>query len=162
MDIYAGHEIYYSVGVIDRLKEGAILTLAGSRHILVEFRTSVAYHIMSQAVQEFRQAGYVPIIAHVERYMCLEKKGRVEALKEQGALCQMNVEALQGSFFDSESRRAKKMISKGQIDFVASDMHNLTSRPPMQDVGLAWLYKNTTPEYQEKLLGGNCKELFLK
>jgi len=56
MDIYAGHEIYYSVGVIDRLKAGAILTLAGSRHVLVEFRTSVAYHIMSQAVQEFRQA----------------------------------------------------------------------------------------------------------
>jgi len=94
--------------------------------------------------------------------MCLGKKGRVEALKMQGALCQMNVEALQGSFFDSESRRAKKMISKGQIDFVASDMHNLTSRPPMQDEGIAWLYKNTTPEYQEKLLGGNCKQLFLK
>ena len=162
MDIYAGHEIYYSVGVIDRLKEGAILTLAGSRHILVEFRTSVAYHIMSRAVQEFRQAGYVPIIAHVERYMCLEKKGRVEALKEQGALCQMNVEALQGNFFDSESRRAKKMIAKKQIDFLASDMHNLTSRPPMQDEGLVWLYKNTTPEYQGKLLGGNCRQLFLK
>ena len=162
MDIYAGHEIYYSVGVIDRLKEGGILTLAGSRHILVEFRTSVAYHSMSQAVQEFRQAGYVPIIAHVERYLCLEKKGRVEALKEQGALCQMNVEALQGNFFDSESRRAKKMIAKEQIDFLASDMHNLTSRPPMQDEGLVWLYKNTTPEYQEKLLGGNCRQLFLK
>ena len=162
MDIYAGHEIYYSVGVIDRLKAGATLTLAGSRHILVEFRTSVAYQIISQAVKEFRQAGYVPIIAHVERYMCLAKQGRIEALKLQGALCQMNVEALQGNLFDGESRRAKKMIAKGQIDFLASDMHNLTSRPPIQDEGLVWLYKNTTPEYQEKLLGGNCKQLFLK
>ena len=162
MDIYAGHEIYYSAGVVDRLKSGDILTLAGSRYVLVEFRTSIAFDVIKQAVKEFREAGYVPVLAHVERYLCLAKKGRVAILKDRGALCQMNVEALTGGLFDSESQRAKKMLLKEQIDFLASDMHNLINRPPMREEQLAWLKKNTTPEYQERLLGSNCRQLFLK
>ncbi len=162
MDIYAGHEIYYSIGVIERLKSGDISTLAGSRYVLVEFRTSVAFDMMKRAVKEFREAGYVPVLAHVERYLCLGKKGRVATLRGQGALCQMNVEALTGGLFDSESRRAKKMLLKEQIDFLASDMHNLMNRPPMREEQLAWLKKNITPEYQERLLGGNSRQLFLK
>jgi protein-tyrosine phosphatase len=127
MDIFAGHEIYYSVGVIDRLKEGAILTLAGSRHILVEFRTSVAYHIMSQAVQEFRQAGYVPIIAHVERYLSFQPSGMVQQLCENDMLIQVNA-----SFFLrwQTAWKAMAMLKQEQIHLLGSDCHNLTKRKP--------------------------------
>lgn len=162
MDIYAGHEIYYSVGVIDRLKKGEALTLAGSRCVLVEFKPNVPYVIISQAVKEFRAEGYVPVIAHVERYLCLQRAGRIEELEEGGALFQMNVEAFQGGIFDGESRWAKKLLLDESIDFLASDMHNLSRRPPISEEQLIWLRKRLSPEYQEKLLGDNAKHLLLK
>ena len=162
MDIYAGHEIYYSVGVIERLKKGEALTLAGSRCILVEFKPNVPYAVISQAVKEFRAEGYVPVLAHVERYLCLQKAGRIEELEEGGALFQMNVEAFQGGMFDGESRWAKKLLLNESIDFLASDMHNLSGRPPMSEEQLTWIQKKLSPEYQEKLLGGNAKHLLLK
>ena len=162
MDIYAGHEIYYSIGVIDRLKKGEALTLAGSRCILVEFKPNVPYAVISQAVKEFRAEGYVPVLAHVERYLCLQKAGRIEELEEGGALFQMNVEAFQGGMFDGESRWAKKLLLNESIDFLASDMHNLRGRPPMSEGQLTWLQKKLSPEYQEKLLGGNAERLLLK
>lgn len=162
MDIYAGHEIYYSVGVIERLKKGEALTLADSRCVLVEFKPNVPYAVICQAVKEFRAEGYVPIIAHVERYICLYQSGRIGELEENGALLQMNIEAVQGGMLDAESRRAKKLLLDGVIDFMASDMHNLSNRPPMSEEQLVWLQKKISPKYQEKLLGGNAKHLILK
>ena len=162
MDIYAGHEIYYSVGVIERLKKGEALTLAGGRCILVEFKPNVPYAVMSQAIKEFRSEGYVPIIAHVERYYCLQKQERVEELDELGALFQMNIASTDGSFFDAECRWARKLLSSGEVDFLASDMHNLGRRPPMSKEQQGWIEKKLSPEYRKQLLGKNAKHLILK
>lgn len=162
MDIYAGHEIYYSVGAIDRLKKGEALTLAGSRCVLVEFKPNVPYDVIVRAVKEFRAEGYVPVLAHVERYFCLQRKGRIEELEEAGALFQMNVEAFQGGVLDGQSRWAKALLLNESIDFLASDMHNLGNRPPMAEEQLGWLQKRLSPEYQKRLLGDNAKHLLLK
>ena len=162
MDIYAGHEIYYSVGAIDRLKKGEALTLADGRCILVEFEPNVSYAVVSRAVKEFRAEGYVPVLAHVERYFCLQRKGRMEELEEAGALFQMNVGAFQGGVLDRESRWAKKLLLNGSIDFLASDMHNLEGRPPIAEEQLDWIQNKLSPEYQKRLLGDNAKHLLLK
>ena len=159
MDIHYGNEIYYTLDVIQNLREGKILTLAGSKYVLVEFEPRSSYQVVCRAVKEFRDSGYIPIIAHMERYECLRQSSKLQEVKEMGALLQMNKEALQGGFFDQESRRAKKYLLEGIIDFLASDMHSLGRRSPFKEEELQWVQKRLNLKYQKALLYRNAENI---
>lgn len=159
MDIYCGNEIYYSMDAIQNLREGKILTLAGSKYILVEFESRTSYQVFCRAVKEFRDAGYIPIIAHMERYECLRQASKMQELKDMGALFQMNVEAFQGGLFDRDSRWSKRCLMEEQVDFLASDMHGLHKRTPIAEEELQWVQKKLNPKYQKELLYGNPQRI---
>lgn len=159
MDIYCGNEIYYTMDAIQNLRDGKILTLAKSNYVLVEFEPRTSYQLICRAVKEFRDAGYIPIIAHMERYECLRQSEKLQEIKSMGALLQMNVEAFQGGMFDGESRRAKKYLTEEQIDFLASDMHGLRRRPPITEEELQWVLKKLRPKYQKELLYRNAERI---
>ena len=159
MDIYCGNEIYYTMDAIQNLRDGRILTLAKSNYVLVEFEPRTSYQLICRAVKEFRDAGYIPIIAHMERYDCLSQKEKLQEIKSMGALLQMNVEAFQGGLFDAESRRAKKCLAEEQVDFLASDMHGLHRRSPIAEEELQWVLKKLKPKYQKELLYRNAERI---
>ena len=159
MDIYSGNEIYYNMDAIQNLKEGKILTLAGSKYILVEFEPRTSYQVFCRAIKEFRDAGYIPIIAHIERYDCLRQTTKILELRDLGALFQMNVEAFQGGVFDSDSRWSKKCLMAEQVDFLASDMHGLRRRTPITEEKLQWVQKRLKPKYQRELLYANAQRI---
>lgn len=159
MDIYPGHEIYYNVGVMEQIKSGQILTLAGSRYVLVEFEPETPYSVMCYAVRAFVDNRYAPIVAHTERYLCLRRRDNAERLKEMGALFQMNAETLCGGIFSRETRWAKYCLRKEMTDFLASDMHNLRTRAPMTKESLEWVYKTLDPDYQKKILYENSEKI---
>lgn len=159
MDIYCGNEIYYNTDAIQKLREGKVLTLAGSRYVLLEFESRTSYQVFCRAVKEFRDAGYIPIIAHMERYECLRQASKMQELKDMGALFQMNVEAFQGGLFDSDSRWSKKCLLEEQVDFLASDMHGLRRRTPMAEEKLLWVQKKLNPKYQKELLYKNAQKI---
>ena len=159
MDIYCGNEIYYTMDAIQNLRDGRILTLAKSNYVLVEFEPRTSYQPICRAVKEFRDAGYIPIIAHMERYECLRQSVKLQEIKSMGALLQMNVEAFQGGLFDAESRRAKKCLAEEQVDFLASDMHGLRRRSPIAEEELQWVLKKLKPKYQKELLYRNAERI---
>ncbi len=159
MDIYPGNEIYYGVDTVEMLEKGEVLTLAGSRYVLVEFDQEDSYQTIYRAVRELRYNRYIPIIAHVERYFCMHNMERLAELKEMGALLQVNVSAFQGGLFDRRSNMTKRWMKQGVVDFIASDMHDLTERPPLSKEGLQWVHKKLHPQYQDKLLFGNAQDI---
>lgn len=159
LDIYPGNEIYYSIGVAQKVKNEEVLTLAGTRYVLVEFQTAGPYQELCRAVREFRDGGFIPIVAHMERYQCLERMERIEELKELGALMQMNADSIDGGFWQKDSRKAKQLLAKGVIDFMASDMHGLGRRSPITDGKLQWVYKKLDSEYQQELIYGNAEKM---
>ena len=161
MDIYCGNEIYYTLDAIQNLREGKILTLAGSKYILVEFEPRSSYQVLCRAVKEFRDAGYIPIIAHMERYDCLRQASKMQELKDMGALLQMNVEALQGGFLSSDCRWAKKCLMAEKVDFLASDMHGIHRRTPITETELQWVRKKLNTKYQKALLYRNAKKILV-
>lgn len=159
IDIYPGNEIYYSMDVINHLKEGKVLTLAGSRYVLVEFEPKTSYGMLFRAARDFQNAGFVPIFAHVERYECLYKWERVQELKQMGVLFQMNVSAFQGGVFDSNIRWSKRCLLNGDIDFLASDMHDLQRRLPFSEDMLGWVQKKLNATYQKEVLCDNARKI---
>ena len=159
MKIYPGSELYYHSELIDKLDEGKVLTLAGSRYILVEFGMDVPYRELYQGLSRLRMEQYHPILAHVERYRCLRKPGRLEEVKKTGALFQMNQKAFQKGLLDETGRWSRQRLMQGEIDFIASDMHNLTSREPFDEKYMGWLYKKMSKRSLHMLLSKKAKEI---
>lgn len=121
-DLYLGNELFCSDGIIRRVEEGKALTLAGSRYVLVEFRTDESYRKIYEAVAGFLRARYIPIIAHVERYKnVMDNPQNLKELKNAGALLQMN---------HASVKRHLKLIKNGDIDFLATDCHDAGHRNP--------------------------------
>ena len=159
MEVYPGQEILYGVGVLEDLKAGEILTLADSRYVLVEFMPDEVFSVLYYAVREMISAGYTPVLAHVERYDCLHQMDNFKRLKEGGALFQMNANAVCDGILSRKSRWSKKMLRAGLIDYIASDMHNLTSRGPYTKEEIESIRKVVESQYLEKLLYFNCKKI---
>ena len=76
LELYRGQEIQYFEGMVEMLREGKLLTLAGSRYVLTEFLPTSSWSQIEGAVRELTMAGYLPVLAHIERYQCLREKGR--------------------------------------------------------------------------------------
>ena len=91
-------------------------------------------------------AGYWPILAHVERYQCLRKSGRLEELRQLGAYLQINGNSLAGNLFDQRAEWCRKQLLRERIQFIASDMHNLTTRGAVSEKAEAWMKKRLDRE----------------
>ena len=154
--IYPGQEIYYHVDMIDEIRRGEILTMAGTRHILVEFPIDISAGQLKQAVRHICEAQYLPILAHIERYECLRNSETMEETAGLGALFQINIKSLQGGVLNQTTRWCRHQLLERKIDFLASDMHNLSSRPPTSYEMLDWVGKKLDREYQRNILLRNA------
>ena len=76
------------------------------------------------------------MIAHIERYECLEKNIKlIEKLIDHGVKIQVNSESiLKPKLFGDECKkykqRAKYFLEKDVVDIISSDAHNLDKRRP--------------------------------
>lgn len=142
MKLYLGSELYYQKDTIQDLKDGKALTMAGTRYILVEFGIRDSYSRIFQAVQNMVYAGFLPIIAHVERYEAVF--GHIDKAKDlvkAGAYLQVNTESFLGGFLDKRTAFCKKLLKEQLICFVGSDCHDMTNRRPDMKKGLEVVYK---------------------
>ncbi|MDH4222750.1 MAG: hypothetical protein OEV55_04325 [candidate division Zixibacteria bacterium] len=71
-----------------------------------------------------------PILAHPERSLTKDKDfERIEKMARSGALIQLNAGSITGDFGKKVQKVSEKLLEKDIVDFVASDTHNLNSRP---------------------------------
>lgn len=162
MQILLGSEVYMEEGMVERLKEGKVLTLNESPYVLCEFQFGGRYKEMYEYLQQLVRARYKPVIAHVERYTCLQGEwGKLHELREMGVLMQINAESLTGNFFDKRYRYGKTLIGAEVIDFVGSDAHDMEKRAPLMDRAENTLVKLLGKEKAECILRTNA-QVFLK
>ena len=140
--LYLGQELYYHEDLGDRLLSGQALTLADSSYILVEFNPAEPFSRMSRGIRNLCGLGYIPVLAHAERYGCLRESGMLERLREMGALFQVNYESLTGRWYDRDVFWCRKQIREHRIHFLSTDMHQMDHRPPEIKRALDWLDKN--------------------
>lgn len=151
--VFCGNEVYYRRGIAEEIERGHILTIAGGRHLLVEFHPSEQYSRIYQGLKELIEEGYDPIIAHMERVQALfgsEEKAR-EVIK-MGALIQVNSASLSGGFFDRRASRLRKFVENGMVHFLGSDCHNITERGPVMKDVVDKLYKKLPQACMDRLL----------
>ena len=164
-EVYLGQEILYFDSIVERLKEGHALTLANSRHVLVEFMPQSPYSKIYQGIRKIMLAGYHPVIAHVERYDALRDEGQLEELAGTGCVMQMNYRSLQGSIFDRNARWCRRQVLEGRIGLLGTDAHHRDYRTPEIRESLQWLQSHVggqlaamTREHAADILRQGMKE----
>lgn len=125
--IMLGSEVRYYQG-ISRMEGLDALRIEGSRLLLLEMPMSRWTEYMVRELTELSGEGSIQVVlAHVERYLKLQKQAVWDRIYECGILMQANA-----SFFTAlaSRRKAISLLREGRIHFVGSDCHNMTSRPP--------------------------------
>ena len=158
IQLFPGQECCYYSGLVRKLKSGEALTLAGSRYVLTEFEPQCRFQDMFNAVQELLFAGYQPVLAHFERYECMEKQENRKAIREQGVLMQMNFDTIQkgGFIFGNPWRKA---VKNGEVDLFGSDCHGTHFRPLKLERSLDWLEETLSPEELSRILEDNVTKV---
>lgn len=129
MKVYLGCEYHTHPDMVEDLREGRRPTMAGSRYVLTEFSSMHGYETLRNQVYALVSAGYIPILAHVERYPCLLKAAdQVEELRELGAEIQITAGSVLGESGWRVKRFCMKLLKKKWVDYIASDAHDLTGR----------------------------------
>lgn len=121
IELYLGSEILCEQGVYDLIRENKVLSLNGSKYVLLEFDYFNYADIVDYAYN-IKTMGYIPVIAHIERYSYLSAKRLIE-LREMGALIQVNSSSITGESGKEFMKKAFATIKAGFVDFIASDAH---------------------------------------
>jgi protein-tyrosine phosphatase len=95
---------------------------------------------------------YIPIIAHVERYLCLvEEPIRLQKLIDVGAYVQINISSIIGGITNKRARFCKKLIKEDMVHFIGTDAHSEEHRAPFMKEGIAIITKKFGTETAEIL-----------
>ncbi len=129
--ICPGAENYVSPKFLEALEQGRVLTLNGSRYLLVEVPFMMPFGQIRNVVQRVFWAGYTPVLAHVERYGAVqEQSGRLAKLREDGLVVQVNGDSLWGASGSRAKKCIRTLLAEDLVDVIASDGHHADSRTP--------------------------------
>lgn len=162
--LYLGCEVYCEARIMDQVLEdlntGRYPTMNGSEYVLMEFSMYVEPEGALSCVEAMVNAGYKPIIAHMERYRYLcDNMDLVNRFRALGALIQINVYSLFDEDKDSIKNWARRLVQERKADFLGTDAHRTYHRPPSAEMGLNWLYENADQEYADAIAWGNAHTL---
>lgn len=161
MQLYPGCEVYCEIGrmqsVLSGLESGKYPTMNGTKFVLIEFSQWVIPENTAPCVEAMVNAGYKPIIAHMERYQYLrDNMALVDGFRELGAKIQINAYSLFEEMENSIKNWARRLVLEQKVDFMDTDAHRTYHRPPSAQMGLKWLYDNANPEYADAISWGNA------
>lgn len=160
IELHLGTEHHVNSMIIEYIENGRCRTLAGTNYVLAEYKPDTPFSYIKNSVQDLLRYGYIPIIAHVERYMCMhESLGNVELLRDLGAMIQVNADAVIGQDGGRLKRFVKKLLKKQYVDFVGSDSHGIKERASNMGKCAEYLYKKYDEDYVDDILEGNAKVL---
>ena len=167
LTVLYGAEIYYTSDVLDKLEKKIIPSLADTRYALIEFSMTTPYKEIHTALSNVLRLGITPVVAHIERYHCLENdEKKVRDLIDMGCYMQINSSSvlkpkLFGDKYKFMKKRARFFLEKDLVHFVASDMHNLDDRPPYMQEAYQIISKKYGVAYAEQLFRKN-QEILLR
>ena len=131
MRLFYANEVGYHTSWRRSLESGTC-KLMGDKYLFVDFPADLSLFEISYAMDDMLCTGIPVVLAHVERYMAL--RGEYDKINDwcrRGTLLQMNASAFSPERSFRYKMHVKKLITKCPIAAVASDGHNLHSRPPM-------------------------------
>lgn len=99
LHLYLGNEIYIDPEIESLINAGEVYPINRSRYLLIEFPVSRLMNDLMNLLFLLRSKGYVPIIAHPERYLYLQDNhDLLDKFLEMGCLFQGNFSCIIGKY----------------------------------------------------------------
>jgi len=160
LKIYPGMEIFVTEKFPERLQAGRLLPLAGSRYLLVEFYFDESPTYIEEALRLIWAKGLTPLIAHPERYYCVEwDPSLAEKWAREGCILQLNRGSIQGKLGAQAQVCAWELLERGVPHMVASDAHGVQVRRTELKSVMLELGERLSWAYASKLLVENPRHL---
>jgi len=133
-----GLEIFLQPDTVAHLKSDQVWTLAQSQYVLVEVPYQPWPTFADQVLFDIQVAGYVPILAHPERYKPIQADASfMYSLAERGVLGQVTAVALLGMHGHDIQRCAETLVRNRLVQFISSDAHGVSGRKRSPQLGAA-------------------------
>jgi len=140
----------------DIRKDAHRFTLNQKNYLLVEFADYSIPPSIDQALHELQLAGLHPIVTHPERNPLIRARPeRFYRWLRQGCYAQVTAQSLLGRFGEAAQEMAVKWLAAGAVHFVASDAHNVTSRPLKLKEAFDWVAERHGAHVAQALLVEN-------
>ena len=131
LTVLPGNELMIDQHIVKDIVAGKCLTLNNSKYILVEFpqigipkeSESILYSIITK--------GYIPIIAHPERYSEIQKNPKfIVDYLQMGCITQLNSTSIIGLSGELAKKTAQILLENNAAHLVSTDSHSDRKRSP--------------------------------
>jgi protein-tyrosine phosphatase len=162
VQLYLGSEVYLDSNYYETIWNDSFYTLANSDYILIEFSLLDVPNNIPEICYEAGIKGYIPVIAHAERYEILYTNNHlIKDILNEGAHFQVNASAVINKE-DKESYKFVNFLLKNElVSFVASDVHNMESRGFYLDEAYRIVKKQYNETYADKIFMKNQENLIM-
>lgn len=122
--IRAAAEYFMDDWFENHFKNEKLLTLKDN-YVLVEISYQSPPINLHKIIFDLKVAGYVPVLAHPERYIYFHKNlDEYAKLKNLGCLFQLNLLATVEYYGSKVAKTADELLKKGMYDFCGTDIHH--------------------------------------
>ena len=127
VNLYLGNEIFINDHIIGDVIANKIYTLNDTKYLLFELPFHNQILNLTDIVYEIRIQGYIPILAHPERYTYFQDDySLVDELREEGLLFQSNYASILGFYGKGAEKLLKYMLKKEYVDYLGTDIHHIS------------------------------------
>jgi len=127
--VFSGMEIYMTREVPRMIREGRLLSLNQTGYFLTEFSFGIEQEEMDEMLHDLMELGVTPVIAHPERYRCVqESESGIAKWKNRGCLLQVN----RGSIFGRFGSGAKQCVDRLLDQHMVMHTNHMSGQPIWQ------------------------------
>ena len=160
LQLYRGMEIWASTDIVEKLACGKLLTLNRTKYTLVEFPFNEEPWWIEAVLKEMLEAGYLPVIAHPERYYCVQEEPNcLHEWRKMGAFAQMNKESILGRLGRHAAATAEVLLKHNLINCLASDAHHAYARTTDMTELKCYMDKHFPMGYRHLLMTDNPRAI---
>jgi protein-tyrosine phosphatase len=129
LEVLPGQETRIYGELLEDIEKGEILTLNHSNYLFVELPSGHVPRYTEKLLFDVQLQGYTPVIVHPERNSeIIENSDKLLNLVKKGALTQVTAGSITGHFGKKIRKFSLELIEANLTHFVASDVHNTSSR----------------------------------
>lgn len=144
------------------IADPARFSIAGKGYLMTELPEYGSFGNFDETYYQLQLAGMTPVVTHPERNATLqENPGKLLDWLNLGALIQVTSNSITGEMGKKAQRVAIDLLERRWVHFVASDAHNLTSRPPKLRAASEAVAKRCGKAYADALCQSNPMCAFL-
>ena len=147
--------------ILEAKEDPSRFTVNGHGYLMVEIPDYGVPPGMTETFYELQLAGLTPILTHPERNPTLQAdQSRLAEWMRGGVLVQVTGDSVTGKMGKAAEKMAHDLLSRRWVHFLATDAHNVTSRPPRLSHARDLVAKKYGRDYAESLVETNPRAVY--